>query len=571
MKPTTIFKQTLFLITVFLALTNGIAQVGINTTTPAGGSMLDVNSTNKGMLVPRVDIVDLNTIAPVTGGNTESLLVYNTNSTTGKGFHYWNGLRWVNIGNTVDDDWSLTGNAGTDEATNFMGTTDNRDVIFKTNGNENMRINSSGGQLLIGKTTQGSANDLLQVLSDIEIGGAASNFDYGSENIQMTGQSGEWNINVKNHPDPNSSSFYIGTTERENTAGLIIAPNGDVKVGKSSDTLPLSEFHVVNNQHNKATTIRIDNTSTVQDHPHTALEFWDGQTHLKSFIRHNNRSDVLEIGHDESDGIVHFYSGDSNGSNSAITMTMDNENRVGIGTQSPYEILDVNGDVDIGSGTTGHDGDGENIQFRAQSQEWFISAENAPTAEDSDFYISTIQRANNAQFKITPAGNVNIGRDTGGDPRDILHITRDQDAATTIRIDNTNNGTSTTHQALELWDGSNTGTVSSGLQAFFRNNNNSHTLQIGHNKSDGVVEFYSGNNPGSNSGNSRLNMTLQNDGDVEVHEDLEVAESVTIGETIKLKPLPVKAAADGVAGEIYFNGDDNTLYVHNGTNWVALH
>lgn len=88
----------------FIAFTfmNVHAQVGINTTTPQGCSLLDVSGPDKGILIPRVDISNLGSIAPITGGSAESLLVYNTNTTTGKGFHYWNGSQWIAISS---DDW----------------------------------------------------------------------------------------------------------------------------------------------------------------------------------------------------------------------------------------------------------------------------------------------------------------------------------------------------------------------------------------------------------------------------------------------------------------------------------
>lgn len=41
-------------------------------------------------------------------------------------------------------DWSTTGNSGTTAGTNFIGTTDNRDLVFKTNNAEEMRISSGG-------------------------------------------------------------------------------------------------------------------------------------------------------------------------------------------------------------------------------------------------------------------------------------------------------------------------------------------------------------------------------------------------------------------------------------------
>ena len=45
--------------------------------------------------------------------------------------------------------WSKEGNSGTNPATNFIGTTDSQDLIFKTNNLESMRI-TSGGKVKIG-------------------------------------------------------------------------------------------------------------------------------------------------------------------------------------------------------------------------------------------------------------------------------------------------------------------------------------------------------------------------------------------------------------------------------------
>ena len=70
------------------------AQVGINTTTPDASSMLDINATDKGLLIPRVSIPNLNAASPITAPAI-SLLVYNTNTTTGAGFYYWDGTKWT--------------------------------------------------------------------------------------------------------------------------------------------------------------------------------------------------------------------------------------------------------------------------------------------------------------------------------------------------------------------------------------------------------------------------------------------------------------------------------------------
>ncbi len=74
------------------------AQTGIGTTTPDASAKLDVSSSNKGFLPPRVTLTsatDVSTIlSPATG-----LLVYNTGNNNGlvAGYYYWNGAVWTTI------------------------------------------------------------------------------------------------------------------------------------------------------------------------------------------------------------------------------------------------------------------------------------------------------------------------------------------------------------------------------------------------------------------------------------------------------------------------------------------
>lgn len=81
------------------------AQTGIGTTTPNASAKLEVASTNKGFLPPRVALTATNTFAPITGtaSSAAGLLVYNT-ETAGTipnnvvpGYYYWNGTTWVQI------------------------------------------------------------------------------------------------------------------------------------------------------------------------------------------------------------------------------------------------------------------------------------------------------------------------------------------------------------------------------------------------------------------------------------------------------------------------------------------
>lgn len=116
------------------------AQVGIGTTVPSGA--LDISSTTNGILIPRVALTAKNAAAPVVnpqgGALANSTLVYNT-STAGSspnnvtpGFYYWETatLSWKALTSTSSD-WSITGNSGTNATTNFLGTTDDRDLVFR--------------------------------------------------------------------------------------------------------------------------------------------------------------------------------------------------------------------------------------------------------------------------------------------------------------------------------------------------------------------------------------------------------------------------------------------------------
>jgi hypothetical protein len=75
------------------------AQVGIGTLLPDNSSQLDITSVNKGLLVPRLSLVQTTNQSPVTGAITTSLLVYNTATLNdvSPGFYYWQTNKWVKI------------------------------------------------------------------------------------------------------------------------------------------------------------------------------------------------------------------------------------------------------------------------------------------------------------------------------------------------------------------------------------------------------------------------------------------------------------------------------------------
>ena len=85
-------------VTVMLALIGSVyvvnAQVGIGTPRPADASQLEIKATDKGVLIPRIALTSTAEFSPIQGAEIESLLVYNTNTTTGQngvepGFYFW--------------------------------------------------------------------------------------------------------------------------------------------------------------------------------------------------------------------------------------------------------------------------------------------------------------------------------------------------------------------------------------------------------------------------------------------------------------------------------------------------
>jgi trimeric autotransporter adhesin len=112
-------------------------SAGIGTTSPVTSSILEMVSTSQGMLTPRMTKVQRDAIyKPVTG-----LLIYQTNNTPG--FYYYTGSAWTAVTPKAKG-WSLTGNNGTNPATNFIGTNDAVDFVARTNNVERMRITSAG-------------------------------------------------------------------------------------------------------------------------------------------------------------------------------------------------------------------------------------------------------------------------------------------------------------------------------------------------------------------------------------------------------------------------------------------
>ncbi len=149
-------------------------NVGINATgsIPNSSAGLDLDFTDRGLLVPRIALSATNITSPVITPAT-SLLVYNT-ATAGTfpndvipGFYYWDGTLWIRMFSGQQNGWATTGNEGTNATNNFLGTIDNQDLVVRTNNSERMRIMNTGNIGIKTAMPQGL----------VDINGGATDFD----------------------------------------------------------------------------------------------------------------------------------------------------------------------------------------------------------------------------------------------------------------------------------------------------------------------------------------------------------------------------------------------------------
>ncbi len=240
-------------------------QVGINTTNP--NATLDIRSSNQtapqstdGILIPKVDA--FSAVNPT--ANQHGMLVYLTTTSGSKspGFYYWDNTvpDWIGLGGGGGTSgWDLIGNSGTNGSTNFLGTTDNVPLSFRTGNTERVRINTSGN---VGIGTSYAASRL-----DVEGGMSIGSSYSGSYTAPTNGAIVEGNVGIgvtfptaqlhttgtarlANYPNATFLSTDFQGNLQANT-GSFWSTNGNSNVGFSSflgttDIFPL--YFRYNNQ-----------------------------------------------------------------------------------------------------------------------------------------------------------------------------------------------------------------------------------------------------------------------------------------------------------------------------------
>jgi hypothetical protein len=231
-------KKLIFIIILLTGISVN-AQVSINTdgSIPDNSAMLDVKSTNKGILLPRLTLTERDAIVnPATG-----LMIYQTDNSPG--FYYNSGTNaspaWVM--NSSGTGWGLSGNSGTSAGADFIGTTDNVPLTFKINNELSGIIdqtNTSLGYQSLNSNTSGNYNTANGTGALYSNTTGYSNTANGS-NALYSNSTGSFNTANGISALYYNTSGYSNTANGEgalyyNTAGSLNTANGSAALEKNT-------------------------------------------------------------------------------------------------------------------------------------------------------------------------------------------------------------------------------------------------------------------------------------------------------------------------------------------------
>jgi len=254
-------------------------RIGVGTSSPVSSAMLEVSATDKGILFPRVALTGTTDVSTITSP-AAYLTVFNTASTNDvtPGYYYWTvttggskiaagfkvaiggggvGGKWVRLltqSDVATNAWGLSGNTGTTPGTNFIGTTDNTDIVFKRNYTLAGLLNSSllstaFGVSALQNNASGTAN------TSVGAYGLYSNF-YGeyntvlgynalaanqnsSENIAIGTDAGHYDSTNSNLSTIDNSIFIGNNTVAAGNGDSNEIVIGDQTIGNGSNTVTL--------------------------------------------------------------------------------------------------------------------------------------------------------------------------------------------------------------------------------------------------------------------------------------------------------------------------------------------
>lgn len=302
-------KKTLVLVTFFIWQL-AYNQVGVGTTNPHNSSALEINSANKGVLIPRIALTGTSDASTISSPAT-SLLVYNNNTVSDvtPGFYYWEGS-WKKIMNSSASSstgWTLSGNL-LSTGSEYIGTNNFNSLLFKVNNNLFAKFHPNGG-IAIGNSSSANNNNAIAI-------GTQANASSSNQAIAIGYAS-------------NASGFQstsIGLQASSSANATVAIGNNATASGFQSTSIGLNANSSTNNA------FAVGNYSVASGQQATVI----------GTEANASGQNATAIG----------YQATATQANSIILGNSSNtSNKVGIGTNNPDERLHIAGAVKIVDGT----------------------------------------------------------------------------------------------------------------------------------------------------------------------------------------------------------------------------
>ncbi len=314
-------------------------NIGIGTAAPNPQAILDIESTDKGVLVSRLTTIARNTLGSALTNTEDGMLVYDKDLTS---FFYWDGpnLQWVQVGTGSGDNWgtdvvntsgaNLTGD-GT--AANPLVVTDNdsdpnNEIELPSSANTGQVLSWDGTDWVAQNAAPGADNWGTDVVNtsgaNLTGDGTAANplvvtdndSDPNNEIQDLSLNTSTNMLSLSNDPSAVNLNSFLDNTDNQNIAGSSFnGVTGNLVVGiqnGSSETIDLSIL--------KGHDWYKGGTSTI---PSTILE--DIYTYGNVGIGLSQPTELLEL---------------SNGG-----IQLNQQNGIGFGGAYPYESLPTSGDA----------------------------------------------------------------------------------------------------------------------------------------------------------------------------------------------------------------------------------
>lgn len=227
-------------------------KLGANPTSLTKAALLELSSTNQGLLFTRLsDTVAINTYTPPDGTviyftPTKQLMVRINNS--------WQPV--VTGATTATNAWSINGNSN--GSTKTLGTLDNFDLPIYTNNTERLRI-SNTGNIAIGPSTFNATNPEKLLINAGSTTSVNALYAKGSINSYFQ-------INIQNQASSSKASSDLVATANNGTettnfvnvgingSGWVINPNSNIATGQPNDCYLLgagNDLYIANNNATK--------------------------------------------------------------------------------------------------------------------------------------------------------------------------------------------------------------------------------------------------------------------------------------------------------------------------------